>query len=237
MKEEDKFLKIHPCIRFWKRFKVPNTLEWIEIACIILFFLVIFLKAIHQGLYNNIKHDPNKFLNIGGLETFQYAILSIDYFFIILLSVTIMRYLSKYIDAANKTETILIKFLLKWSLPLTILILVYAMAYALFANISISKDVYGYDNYFISLLSMINMLSRGSMFYEFDLNSFTENVEFTYKVIGQFKIFVFLIFFHIIVKYLVINISIAALLKEYDLLRFEECKAIKISDLKEQEGQ
>ena len=108
--EKEKFKLIHPCVRFWKHFKLPSALEWIEIVSIFLFFVVQILKSTHQALYDNIKYVPEQFLDIGQLEEFQYAILSIDYVFIILLSLTLMRYLSKYIDVANKTEKMLINF-------------------------------------------------------------------------------------------------------------------------------
>ena len=108
-----------------------------------------------------------------------------------------------------------------------VLIISYIICFALYANATISQDVYGYDNFFISSLTMVNLLTRGSMFYTFRLNSYTETVEFTYQVIGEFKLLIFIIFFHIIVKYVGVNISIAAFLKEYDNTRFEKIKAVK----------
>jgi len=83
------------------------------------------LKGIHQSLYNNIKFKEGEFVEIGSLEEFQYAILSIDYILIILTSMLILRYMSVFIGLATKTEMILNSFLTKWFIFLSLLILFY----------------------------------------------------------------------------------------------------------------
>lgn len=171
-------------------------------------------KLIHQSMYNKIEYKSGEdFVDIGDLETFQYVILTLDYIQIILMSMTILRYVSRFVDQVAKTEIILNQFLKKWILPLTFLLILYAGGFGLYIFITTSKKLYGFNNYFVSLLTMMIVNGKGQLFGTYALSDYEKYSEYVQK---YYIIFFAVAVGHLFIKYLIINLGIAAFVKEYD---------------------
>ena len=152
---------------------------------------------------------------------FQYIINFIDIFLLLMLSFLFMYFINNLIPPVNFLMNHLMNYMRKYIIPAFILILISWLLAAISMTIIYGMFVYGYSNFFQSLLVFFTLLLRGSVMYSHEFHNYTENYNVLKDRIGFYTIFVFVILSHFFIRYFIVNISIASLFDEYKAIKQE----------------
>lgn len=155
-----------------------------------LYWTGFFLKLIFHGLYQSIDPKETEYLNLLGLETFQYSILFIDYVVAWSLSAVLICYINIWLQPVNFIVRYFINFCKKYLLPLLILILCSTLVGGLYISAAFGSYLFNYESYTYSWLVSFLLITRGTMLHSYSHSYLEEDYEYT---TNRVNIFLFLL--------------------------------------------
>ena len=190
----------------------------------LLLWIQFILKLAFNSQFDQITYTKGQKLELGHLELFQYIINYVDYFLLLAISFLFMYFINNLIQPVNFLIHHLMNYMKKYILSAFALIMIKCLLDAIGMTVVYGMFVYGYSNFFQSLVAFFTLLLRGSLMYPHTYFNYTEGYKWLIDRIGLITLFVFIIFVHFFVRYFVINASVASLFSEYKLLKLKKSK-------------
>jgi uncharacterized membrane protein len=109
-------------------------------------------------------------------------------------------------------------------LPLTVLIACATLVGSFYLTAVFGFYLYNYENFFVTWIISFMMLTRGTMVHQFDHAYLNEDYEYVVNRVSIFFILIAYVFMHFLVRYFIINISVAAFLNQFAIVRKQNQK-------------
>lgn len=176
--------------KFLYRWRWPNIFEVITFLFMFLYWTAFFLKLIFQGLYQSIDPKGTTYLNLLGLETFQYSILFIDYVVAWSLSAVLICYINIWLEPVNFIMKYFINFSKKFLFPLFILILCSTLIGGIYISAVFGSYLYNYQDFTFTWLISFLLITRGTMVRSFSHAYMVEDYEYVINRVNMIMLLI-----------------------------------------------
>ena len=169
------------------------------------------------------------------METFQYSIFFIDYIIAWSLSAVLVVYASSWLTPMRFIILCLNRFAQKYLVAILTILFTFCILGAFFLTAIFGLYIFKYENMIFTFMVAVLAITRGTIAHLYVHPYLSEDYEYYITRVGVIFTIMFIFLFHIIIRYFIINLSVASFFSEFTLTRKELYEKRMKSDLKKLE--